>query len=71
MLPILMANTGDCVKVVRVGGRPDVKKHLEDLGFVPDTEVNIIQSTGGNMIIKVKDSKLAITKEMAEKIMVQ
>ena len=71
MMPILMANAGDSVVVARVGGRPEVKKHLEDLGFVPNTPVQVIQSVDGNMIIRIKDSKLAITKEMAQKIMVQ
>ena len=71
MLPILMAGPGEKACVVRVGGRPEVKKHLEDLGFVPQTPVEIIQSANGDMIIKVRDSKLAITKEMAEKIMIE
>ena len=70
-MPIIMSNPGDTVRVVRVGGSPDVKKHLEDLGFVPDTPVEIIQGHNGDMIVKIRDSKLAITKTMAEKIHVQ
>ncbi len=71
MMPLLVAGAGDKVKVMRVGGSPEIKKHLEDLGFVPDTPVEVIQSHGGDMIVKIRDSKLALTKEMARKIMIQ
>jgi len=70
MLPLLMSQTGDEVKVARVSGRPDVKKHLEDLGFVEGTPLEVVQAQDGNMIVRIRNSKLAITKEMAEKIMV-
>ena len=70
MLPIMMARNGEMLRVSRIGGRPEVKQHLMDLGFVLGTPVTVIQSQNGAMIVKVKDSKLAITKEMAEKIMV-
>ncbi len=66
-----MSKPGDEVRVVKVGGSPEVKKHLEDLGFVQDTPVEIIQSCDGNMIVRIKDSKLAITRSMAEKIRVR
>ena len=69
MMPILMANPGDVVTVARVTGSPNIKQRLGELGFVAGTEVSVIQSNGGNMIVKVKDSKLALTKEMASKIM--
>ena len=69
-MPLLLAAAGDTVKVQRVSGAPEVKKHLEDLGFVPDTPVEVIQSQGGDMIVKIRDSKLALTKEMAQKIKV-
>ena len=71
MMPLAMIQAGEQAKVVRVSGRPDMKKHLEDLGFVPDTTVSVIQSHSGNMIVKLRDSKLALTQEMARKIMVQ
>ena len=70
-MPLAMMEPGRTVRVVRVSGRPDQKKHLEDLGFVPDTEVSVIQSNSGNMIIKIRDSRLALTKEMAQKVIVQ
>ncbi len=71
MIPLVMVNAGEEAKIARVSGRPEMKKHLEDLGFVPDTVVSVVQANAGNMIVKIRDSRLAITKEMAQKIMVQ
>ncbi len=71
MLPLSMAKIGDRVMVARVGGNAEVKKHLEDLGFVSGTEVSVVSAPGnGNVIIRVKDSTLAVTSKMAEKIYV-
>ena len=54
----------------KVGGNPEVKKHLEDLGFVAGGPVTVISALGGNLIVNVKDSRIAISREMAGKIMV-
>ncbi len=70
MMPLLMVNAGEEAVVSRVGGRPEVKQHLSDLGFVEGTKVAVVQAQGGDMIVKVRDSKLALTKEMAGKIQV-
>jgi len=70
MIPLIMVNAGEEVTVGRVSGSPDIKKHLEDLGFTAGTTVTVVQTSGGNMILKIRDSKLALTKEMASKIMV-
>lgn len=70
-MPLSMVEVGQKVSVMRVGGTPAIKQRLADLGFVDGTQIDIIQSQDGNMIIKVKDSKLAITKEMANKIVVK
>ena len=71
MLPLSMSNAGGKLMVSRVGGSPETKKHLEDLGIVPGTEVRVVSAPGkGNLIIKVKDSTLAVTSKMAEKIFV-
>lgn len=71
MLPLSMAKIGDRVMVARVGGGAEVKKHLEDLGFVSGAEVAVVSAPGnGNVIIRVKDSTLAVTSKMAEKIFV-
>lgn len=72
MMPLAFASKGQKVLVTKIGGNQDVKKHLEDLGFVVGSEVQIINDTGdGNIIVNLKESRLAITKEMATKIMVQ
>ncbi len=71
MLPLSMARVGDKVMVARVGGNQEAKKHLEDLGFVSGSQVTIISAPGdGNIIVNLKDSRLAITSAMASKIMV-
>lgn len=71
MLPLSLARAGDQVMVVRVSGNDEARKHLADLGFVVGTRVQIVSSPGnGNVIVRLKDSRLAITSKMAEKIMV-
>ena len=71
MIPLTMMKSGDRVVVGRISGADEVKKHLEDLGFVVGTQVEIISAHDGDVIVKVRDSKLAITKEMAAKIFVE
>ena len=71
MIPLTMMKTGDKVVVARIGGNEEVKKHLEDLGFVVGTKIEIISAHDGDVIVKVRDSKLAITREMAAKIFVK
>ena len=56
--------------ILKVGGSAEVKKHLEDLGFVAGGTVSIVSSLGGNVIVKVKEARVAISEEMARKIMV-
>ena len=70
MLPLTFVKTGDLAKVIKVSGRDNVKKHLADLGFVDGTIVNVISSHDGDIILNVKDSRLAVTKEMADRIMI-
>lgn len=70
MMPLTFANTGEEYVVRRIGGRPEVKKHLENLGFVVGSGVSVINTIGGNVIVKVKESRVAISQEMAQKIMV-
>ncbi len=70
MMPILVADRGEEQIVRKVGGSPDVKRHLENLGIVPGGNITLINVTEGNVIIKVKESRIALNKEMAMKIMV-
>lgn len=70
MMPLTLANIGEENIIKKVGGKPEVKKHLENLGFVAGGSVTVISTLGGNVIVNVKESRIAISKEMAQKIMV-
>ena len=70
MMPLVLANPGEENVIRKVGGSPDVKKHLEDLGFIVGGTVTVVSTIGGNVIVAVKESRLAISKEMAQKIMI-
>lgn len=70
MMPLTLANVGESNLIKRIGGKPEVKKHLENLGFVTGSEVTVISTLGGNVIVNVKETRVAISKEMAQKIMV-
>ncbi|MBR3929429.1 MAG: ferrous iron transport protein A [Clostridia bacterium] len=70
MMPLTFADTGEELIVRKVSGKPEVKKHLENLGFVAGSEVVVMNVIGGNVIVKVKEARVAISREMAQKIMV-
>lgn len=70
MMPLTYANPGEENIIRKVGGNPAMKKHLEDLGFVPGSGVMLLSTLGGNVIVKVKESRIAISQEMAQRIMV-
>ncbi len=70
MMPLTLANVGEESIVRKVSGSPEVRKHLEDLGFVAGGAVTVVSSLGGNIIVKVKESRVAISEEMARKIMI-
>ena len=70
MLPLTFAGTGESYVIQRIGGKPEVRKHLENLGFVAGAEVSIVNTMGGNLIVKVKEARVAISQEMAQKIMI-
>lgn len=70
MMPLILASVGEENIIKKVGGRPDVKKHLENLGFVAGGSVTVITMMGGNVIVNVKEARVAISKEMAQKIMI-
>lgn len=69
-MPLTMARSGEINYIKRVGGNEETKRHLETLGFVVGGAVTVISSLNGNLIVNVKDSRVAISKEMANKIMV-
>lgn len=70
MMPLSFANIGEESIIKKIGGTPEVRKHLEDLGFVVGATVTIITTLGGNVIVNVKESRIAISEEMARKIMI-
>ena len=70
MMPLTYAVAGEENIIKKIGGTPEVKKHLADLGFVVGGSVTVVNTLGGNMIVNVKDSRVAIDKQMANKIMV-
>ena len=69
MMPLALADKGSENVIRHVGGSPEVRKHLEDLGFVAGGTVSVVSSLGGNVIVKVKEARVAISEEMARKIM--
>ena len=70
MMPLTLAIVGEENLILRGGGSPEVRKHLEDLGFVAGGTVSVVSSLGGNVIVKVKEARVAISEEMARKIMI-
>ena len=70
MMPLSLADTGQENIVRKVGGNPEIKKHLENLGFVAGADVCVVNRLGGNVIVSVKGSRVAISREMAMRIMI-
>ena len=69
-MPLIFAKPGDELEIKRVTGSPEMKKHLEDMGFVTGAVVKIVSMISGNLIVNIKDTRVAISKEMAQRIMV-
>ncbi len=69
-MPLSMMNIGEKGKVVKVTGRDDTRQFLENLGFVQGSEVTVVSETSGNLIVNVKDTRVAIDKSMANRIVV-
>ncbi len=70
MMPLTMANTGEPLTIKKVGGKEETRKFLENLGFVAGGAVTVISDIKGNVIVNVKDSRIAIGRDMAMKVMV-
>lgn len=70
MMPLIVADMGTPQIIKKVGGNPEVKQHLENLGFVVGGIVTVVNSMAGNLIVNVKESRIAISREMAQKIMI-
>lgn len=70
MIPLIMADLEQEMIIRRLGGNAEVKKHLEDLGFHVGGSVSVVSKLGDNVIVKVKESRVAVSEELARKIMV-
>lgn len=70
MMPLIFANVGEENIIKKIGGSPEVKKHLENLGFVAGGSVIVTNTISGNVIVNVKEARVAISREMAQKIMI-
>ena len=68
MMPLTLAEIGEENRIKKIGGRQEVKAHLENLGFVVGGAVTVINTIGGNVIVNVKESRIAVSREMAQKI---
>ena len=70
MMPLTLAEVGEENIIKKIGGRQEVRSHLENLGFIAGGAVTVINTIGGNVIVNVKESRIVISKEMAQKIMI-
>ena len=70
MMPLSLAKQGDTNYIKKISGRDDVRQHLAELGFVVGGQVTVVSEIGGNMILSVKDSRVALDRGMATRIMI-
>ena len=70
ILPLTMAKAGETVTIRKISGKNEVRQHLAELGFVVDSDVTVVSEIAGNLIVQVKDSRIALNKTMANRIMI-
>lgn len=70
MMPLSMAKTGEIVVIKKITGKDEVRQHLAELGLVVEETVKVVSEVGGNLIVQVKDSRIALDKTMANRIMI-
>ena len=70
MMPLTMAKTGETVIIRKITGKDEIRQHLAELGFVVDGTVTVISEIAGNVILQVKDSRIALDRTMANRIMI-
>lgn len=70
MIPLTYADNDDVNVIRKVNGNPQMKKHLEDMGFVTGAVIKVVSRTGGNLIVNVKDTKVALDQQLAARIMI-
>ena len=69
MIPLTMAKTGETVTIRKITGKDEVRQHLAQLGFVVDSDVTVVSEMAGNLILQVKESRIALNREMANRIL--
>ena len=70
MMPLTMAKTGEKVTIRKITGKDEVRQHLAELGFVVNRNVTVVSEIAGNLILQVQDSRIALDKTMASRIMI-
>ena len=70
MMPLSMAKVGETVTIRKITGKDQIRQHLAELGFVVESDVTVVSELGGNLILQVKDSRVALDKTMANRIMI-
>ncbi|MEA4992861.1 MAG: FeoA family protein [Oscillibacter sp.] len=70
MMPLTMARTGETVTIRKISGKDEVRQHLAELGFVVDEDITVVSEIAGNLILQVKNSRIALDKTMANRIMI-
>ena len=70
MMPLTMANAGETVTIKKITGKDEIRLHLAELGFAVDSEVTVVNEIAGNLIVQVKESRIALDKTMANRIMI-
>ena len=70
MMPLTMARPGETVPIRKITGKDEIRQHLAELGFVVDSDVTVVSEIAGNLILQVKDSRVALDKTMANRIMI-
>lgn len=69
-MPLAMVSSGEIKKIQQIHGKDEVKRFLESLGFVVGSDITVVAEMGGNLIVNIKDTRVAISRSMANKIMV-
>ena len=70
MMPLTMAKSGERVTIKKITGKDEIRQHLAELGFVVDSDITVVSEIAGNLIVQVKDSRTALDKTMANRIMI-
>ena len=70
MMPLTMANVGETVTIRKITGKDELRQHLAELGFVVDSDVTVVSELAGNLILQVKESRIALDRTMANRVMI-